>query len=306
MKSCILKRIDEVQRRKLSEHGVIFYDWNQDIVVGQDQMALVLELLDAQAEETNTDFQDMVEVVLKNRAVKVAKVKEPIKDSAAPAVKSRDPATDRARAAYIKASKQRLKSQLDSAQSNLDELQQRMPNLGAKYAELSRKDFLAATSADLDVRRTLSAQEYRRLRAVPEVAAVRVINGSILIHTTGLIAADSDGEARDIGSFLIVIDTGSSASPIRWHNQTRQVDAWKSSMQAPYVLQDGSPIATDMQETFIQLIAQLEFCVVAELAIQFIQTVNGDEAGKYLNCWPAVQKQEQRHLSTSKSKRSEK
>lgn len=53
MKSCILKRIDEVQRRKLSEHGVIFYDWNQDIVVGQDQMALVLELLDAQAEETD-------------------------------------------------------------------------------------------------------------------------------------------------------------------------------------------------------------------------------------------------------------
>lgn len=307
MKSCILKRIDEVQRRKLSENGVIFYDWNQDIVVGQDQMPLVLELLDAQAEETNTDFQDMVEVVLKTRAVvKVGKMKEPIKDSAAPAVKLRDPATERARAAYIKASKQRLKSQLDSAQSSLDELQKRMPGLGAKYAELSRKDFLAATSADLDVRRTLSTQEYRRLRAVPDVAAVRVINGSILIHTVGLHATAPDGEVRDIGSFLIVIDTGSSASPIRWHNQTRQVDAWKPSMQAPYVLQDGSPIATDMQETFIQLIAQLEFCVVAELAIQFIQTVNSDEAGKYLNCWPAVQKQDARHLSTSNSKRSDK
>lgn len=295
MKSYILKRIDDVQRRKLSESGVIFYDWGQDIVVVQNQLALILELLDMQAEEAGTDFQNMDEITLKPRAVKVAQMRESTRESVS--AKS-NTATDKARAAYIKASKQRLKAQLDTAQSSLDELERRMPKLGGNYADLSRKEFLAVSAGDREERRVLSVQEYQRLRALPAVTGVRVIQGSILVYTEDLVAADRNGNTKDVGSFLIVIDTAGGASPIRWYNQTRQVDAWKPRMQAPYVLQDGSPLATEMQETFIQLIAQLEFCVVAELAIQFIQTVNDDEAGNYLNCWPAI--------STGVSKRSKK
>lgn len=284
MKSCILKSIDEVQRRKLSNNGVIFYDWSQDIVVTEDQMPLVLELLDATAEEKHTDYEGMVEVVLKLRATSAVKTKEPVREQ--PLVRKVNPAIEKARLAYIKASKQRLKAQLDSAQASLDKLQLRLPDLGGKLAGLTRRDFLRTVPADQEELRARSLEEFRRLRAVPKVLAARVVNGAILVYTDVLHATGVDGDTREIGSFLIVIGTAGGNLPIRWFNQTRQVHALKPSMQAPYVLQDGSPVVHEMQETFIQLIAQLEFSVVAELAIQFIETVNSDEPGKFHNCWP--------------------
>jgi hypothetical protein len=45
-------------------------------------------------------------------------------------------------------------------------------------------------------------------------------------------------------------------------------------------------MANEIKQTFLDLIARCEFAALADLAIQFIETVNDDCAGRLVSCWP--------------------
>ena len=56
-------------------------------------------------------------------------------------------------------------------------------------------------------------------------------------------------------------------------------------MNSPYVFANGMASANDIKEPIFELIACCEFAAVAELAIQFVETVSDDELGQHLNNW---------------------
>ena len=297
MKSCILKGIDDAQRKHLSDNGVIFYDWNKDIVIDESQIALTLELLQAKGEEGNTDYENMVELILTYDNTTGATKKQ--KKAAARAVQQSraetqaavadDPAREKARSAFISASKGNIKDHIEATNAALTEQKKELAKLGANFINRARQRFVAENPlSDAHCASSLKAQ-YQTLKEIPKVTAVRVVPGSILVYTDDLTATcPQTNELRQIGKFLIVINTAGTNPPVRWYNQTRCLNAILPGMHAPYVLQDGSPLSDSILETLIQLIAQFEFAIVAELAIQFIETVNDDEPGKHISRWPAA------------------
>jgi hypothetical protein len=57
-------------------------------------------------------------------------------------------------------------------------------------------------------------------------------------------------------------------------------------MNAPRVYPDGTACIDEIKETLLELIAQFEFATVAELAIQFVETIGEDELSKFIDKWP--------------------
>ena len=60
----------------------------------------------------------------------------------------------------------------------------------------------------------------------------------------------------------------------------------RPAMNAPTVYADGTPIVDEIQESMLELIARLELSVVAELAIQFIETGGDEIPFTHLTKWP--------------------
>jgi len=62
----------------------------------------------------------------------------------------------------------------------------------------------------------------------------------------------------------------------------------RDDMNAPTVFSDGQAGAAEIHATIMELIARLELSTVAELAIQFIETPENNEYGKYVSNWPLL------------------
>lgn len=131
-------------------------------------------------------------------------------------------------------------------------------------------------------------REFDRLLDVPKVRDVQAGSGVVKVFTDTLFCTDPrSGKRHEIGAFRIEINTAGSNGGVSWFNLTRRVDGCNAGMQAPHVFPDGHACFGNTAETFAELIANYEFAAVAMVAVQFVESVNVDDAaGKYIHNWP--------------------
>jgi hypothetical protein len=111
----------------------------------------------------------------------------------------------------------------------------------------------------------------------------------LLVYTDTLFAAREESTDRfEIGKFMFRFQMQAQSDAMRFYNATRRVRAISEDMNAPYIYGDGSMMECEIRQTFSELLARCEFAALVDLAIQFIETVNDDEAGKFVNAWPRV------------------
>jgi hypothetical protein len=284
MKSYILRAVDTTLRQRLIDSGVTFYDWNSDVVVEQAQYKLALAALNARGTEKATEYENMFEVALEYGRDELRPAQE---EGISAAVSAQVEERAQARAGYILACAARFKGLLDQAANDLTAKQKSLTPVQSRFVTLSRQAHIAADIQDNATRSARWLEEFQRLSQVPKIHAVRVTRGAILLYTDLIYATKAGTNKRhELGKFIIVIQTDGQGEPILWLNQSRRVDGIRPTMNAPYVFASGAPMASEMQETLIQLIAQFEFSVVAEIAIQFLESVEDDEPGKRIDKWP--------------------
>ncbi len=178
MKSYIVPGLDSTDRDLLHNHGIVFYDWNTEIIVNESQMADALQLLGATATEAATEYENMYMLTL-------------VFNTTAPTADGDKRALDRSRrqsrANYIQACQARLQDFVTQAQANVTDGRKKLGPAQDRFVMLSRQQFVAGqgTVSEQDL-----AEQFERLLEVPKVKAVRVSSGAILVYTETLTASD--------------------------------------------------------------------------------------------------------------------
>jgi hypothetical protein len=196
----------------------------------------------------------------------------------------------KSRQQYIQACRSRLTALIEVARASLSKTMAPLTGLQDQLLSLLRLDSFAGKTMTSEEYRGQFAAEFDRLKDVRGVKNVTVARNLVMLNTDVLCAQHpQSGQKHEIGQFLIVINLHGGKAPVRWLNGTRRIDGVRQGMNSPCVYADGTPILDEIQETMLELIARLELSVVAELAIQFIETVNNDSPGSHLAKWPIVQ-----------------
>lgn len=281
MNTYILRGVDATLRQRLTNAGVVFYDWNSDIIVEEPQFTLALEALNATGAQKATEHEGMIEVTLKYGA----KAQQPLEAAPLPQA---DEAYLKARKAYIKASSARLKDTIDRAQALLKSKREALLPLQNRVFAVARQVHVTSEQVDENALRRRYADEYLRMRQLPHVTGVRVTKDLLMVYTDTIHATVAGGgERHELGQFMFMVRVdGHGDQPFRMYNLTRRVHGIRESMNAPYVLSDGTGLVAEVQETLIELIAQFEFATAVELAIQFLETVNEDDPARFISSWP--------------------
>lgn len=131
------------------------------------------------------------------------------------------------------------------------------------------------------------ALEYDGLLQIPKVKDVTIDGNNIVVYTDVLYCRDDrTGYIHEIGAFKIELPITNGFSP-RWFNETRKVDAFQGSQQAPHIWADGSACLGNTAALFSDLFSRRQFALAAQLAIEFVESANtSDSAGKRVNQWP--------------------
>jgi len=198
----------------------------------------------------------------------------------------------KSRQAYITACSQRVRELAGAYKDALRKRKKKLATMQQALLGLLRLDNFGGKVVPAADRQAEFSAEYQRLKDVSRVKEITVSSTLVMLKTEMLHAQHFDtGQLHEIGEFLIVIDLHGGKNPVRWFNSTRRVDGMRPGMHSPTVYADGSPMVDEIQETIIELIARLELSIVAELAIQFIETVNKDLPGATLVNWPLARQQ---------------
>lgn len=282
MNSYILKGIDDALRQRLYHAGVLFYEWGDDIAIDHSQLELTLEALDATYTEKATEYEGMVELQLQyGRSIQRPRTPQVVLTDARAL----------AREAYIKVSSARLMDAVNAHAAYVNGRLKSFDQAHAAFIAKARRHHATSDGADAGKRRERLKQEFTTICENPKVIAARVVKGTLYVYTDTLNATSPDGKhVHQIGKFLITIRLDAESDPIRWFNQTRLANGVRTGMHAPYVFAEGTASVAEIQETLAELVATFDLSVATELAIQFIETVNDDEAGRYLGRWPIISK----------------
>lgn len=132
------------------------------------------------------------------------------------------------------------------------------------------------------------AREFDSIFDVPKVKDVCVEDGVISVFTETLFAYDNRSRKNhELGAFEIRFYTDGQADCVRWINLTRRVHAGRSDQHAPHVFTSGRSSLHAIKDSIIDLVAEQQFAVATQLAIDFIEQVDVDEPdGAMLDRWP--------------------
>ncbi len=281
MKSYIVPNLDNNDKQMLHDHGVVYYPWdNVSIIVEQNQLEQTLRLLGATATEQATEFEGFFLLAL---------TFTPVQTMVTGNARGRqyDMATAASRTRYIELCSARLGDMAKQAMAKISSRKLKLGPAQEVFVKNARHHFVGANNLAETALKQRFADEYDRLIAVDKVKAVRVTNGALLVFTHPLIATNpKDGRRHQLGEYMIVIRTDGVDDGVRWFNSTRRVRTVQPGMNAPRVYPDGTACIDEIKETLLELIAQFEFATVAELAIQFVETVAEDELSKFIDKWP--------------------
>lgn len=279
MKSYIVKDLDAGLRKRLADSGVVFYDWENDIMLDKSNLSRLLQVLSAQAIEKATDHQELVEVYLRFNTVPDGN-----------AARQRRSSMERTRLEYIALAGAGIADSLNRSTALNSEHKKAAIKQLNDFLVIARKYALAQDNSGIDDRSKRFQEEYARIGELPKVLAVRLCGSSLYVYTDSLLARDPVSQRlHTIGRFLLVVGLKPNCkhvSPVRWFNLDGQRDGILKRMHAPYVTSEGVCCATDAIETFAELTATFDLAVVIDLAIQFIETVYEDEAGLHVSKWP--------------------
>ncbi len=301
MKHYFLTGLNDKQKVQLADSLVVF----SDMVIG-DKPGLLFD-------ETNKDFAlQVLGFVEKKQSATVydgivqvkygpaeAAATDGDKPAVAPSkktdvVKSSRPELDeehkRYRELYIAACSSRVselvvqnRQVLSTERSQIERLQQDLiRELRAIRIEEGR-----ASGAGL-IDKDAFAREFDAIFEVPKVKEVRVEDGIISVYTETLFADDPRSRKRhELGDYVIKFFTDGQADCVRWYNLTRRVNAGRSDQHAPQVFTSGRGSLHAIKDSIIDLVAELQFAVATQLAIDFIEQVDVDEPdGAMLDRWP--------------------
>lgn len=196
------------------------------------------------------------------------------------------------RDAYVKACSKRFEQTLKGTEEGIKVGYQKIQNLQSELTRTIREtkgkeQKLEQLKSANGMTIARYAEEYEKLVSLPKVKKVTVDGGEIKVFTTTLCCVDPrTSVTHEIGEFEIRIPTSESGS-VAWFNLTRRVNGYASNQSAPHIWENGTACLGNTQEIFPELIASYEFASVALVAIQFVESVNVDDAaGKHINRWP--------------------
>lgn len=293
MKSYLLKNLTDEQLGLLSAAGVQHYPWEDAIMIEETQLDLALSVLGASGTKTKTSYEGVYKLKLtfkKDKSEKAGKAAKAAKDEPDEETLQREKERQESRRRYIKACESRTKTILDAATSTSENTRKKLTAAKQRFVTSKRGEVFGSTeiTGNENAAQTL-VTELERVRMVRGVQAVHVVPNRLLISTEILCATDPEtGFRHEIGQFLITVYLDGSHDGIRWQNNSRKVTGVRERMQAPTVFSDGTAGAAEIHATIMELIARLELSTVAELAIQFIESPEDNEYGKYVSNWPLV------------------
>lgn len=201
-----------------------------------------------------------------------------------------------ARVAYIKECGNRFEKTLAATKKSIENCSRRVEQLTAELVKAQRE--LNGSRRKLEQLESCRGgemdkygQEFDKLLTIPKVRSVEAGSGVVKVFTDTLFCVDPrSGKRHEIGAFRIEINTAGSNGGVRWFNVTRLVDGHGPGMQAPHVFHEGNACFGNTAESFAQLIADYEFAAVAMLAINFVESVNVDDAaGSKIDRWPLAE-----------------
>lgn len=306
MKHYFLTGLNDKQKVQLADSLVVF----SDMVIGEKNGLLF--------DETNKDFAlQVLGFVEKKQAATIydgivevkygpAEAAAVSEDKSGPSkksdvVKAKRPELDeehkRYRDLYIAACSSRVselvvqnRQVLSTERSQIERLQQDLiRELRAIRIEEGR-----ASGAGL-VDKDAAAREFDAIFEVPKVKDVSVEDGIISVYTETLFAYDPRSRKRhELGNFVIQFLTDGQSDCVRWYNLTRRVNAGRSDQHAPHVFTSGRASLHAIKDSLVDLVAELQFAVATQLAIDFIEQVDVDEPdGAMLDKWPEEKKPEE-------------
>jgi hypothetical protein len=224
---------------------------------------------------------------------------------------------ERSRLAYIAECGKRLQVSEDAAKKEIEGSVKNQGEYSQKLTEAIRVEQearrmleqVAETKKSIEPR---FGEEFDRLLMVPGVIRVTVSSSKV---TTGLFSGStktgvisvftehlftqelSDHTIRDLGEYRIDIHTNGSG--IRIYNLTREID----DHPHPHHAGDHKPCLGNIQEGIAKLVASYEFSIVAQIMLQFLQTINEqDTYGKRVFQWPVKGSEVSAAVGKSKSR----
>lgn len=292
MKSYLLKNLTDEQLGLLSNAGVQHYPWEDAIMIEETQLDLALAVLRATGTKTKTGYEGVYKLKLtfKNPADKGGKSDKDAGAVLDEETLKREKERQESRRRYIKACESRTKEILAAATNTSQSTRKKLTGAKQRFVTNKRTEVFGTTklAGNENTAQTL-VTELERVRMVRGVQAVHVVPNRLLISTEILCATDPEtGFRHEVGQFLITVYLDGSNDGIRWQNNSRRVDGVRERMNAPTVFSDGTAGAAEIHATIMELIARLELSTVAELAIQFIESPEDNEYGKYVSNWPLL------------------
>jgi hypothetical protein len=288
MPSYVLHEVSAAQRQRLANAGVQFSDWADGVLVN-DRAALVRSMaaLGTTAIELPSQFPDLIDVVLQPQYedettaapretpawARALGRTEPVKPPAPP-----NDVHARARQAYVELCRIRLEKLRESARNLAAPRHGELRKAALKFVELTRRATFAGMS-DEELRSKIR-QEMEQIRENPKVSEVRAVVGGIVVQTRDLLVTDPATNSEiNLGKFTIWMRLETDNPEILWFNQMRRVDGKiKKGMNAPYVFADGHASVGDASQPMLDLIARLELSALADLAVQFIENIDEEQA----------------------------
>lgn len=293
MNSYIIPNLDQHDRQMLHDHGVVFFPWCSDIITDDTQIKKALNLLGATATKEATEIPDVFQLTLVFDPLPAPQTSAPRMDR----LKTTQPTKAHSvgggiqksdtRQRYVSLCSSRLRDLSAQAEKQIEDRKPKLASAQNAFVQTSRKHFVGSNKLTEDQLKRSFAEQFERLLSLNKVKTVRVTNGTILVYTETLFAIDpATGNNHELGRYLIAIDTHGNNDGVRWFNLTRRVRTVQPRMNAPRVFDDGKAVVDEVKETFLELIAQFEFATVAELAIQFVETVSDDPLSNFIPKWP--------------------
>jgi hypothetical protein len=282
----LLSGLAEAQKTELRQAGVIYSAWNDETISIEERLLeQTLQILQARASETATEFEGLVQLTLHPRRPQNAATRS-----------NRVLTTEqsRSRENYIAACAQRIAESLQLAKKSLEAQRKELPTKIERFVMAKRNLALSRSVPNEDGLDETFGAEFERLVQTDKVLDVRVTAQAILVYTDTLYATARDTNFHyEVGKFLIVIDFDGRNGGIRWFNASRRINASRPGMNAPNVYEDGTAYQDELIATFYELVARLQFAAVVDMAIQFIEEVTNDDLAPTINRWPVATEGEQ-------------
>jgi hypothetical protein len=271
--------------------GVAIFDetsrWTVAELIGGNSLFIHHDLCHVGTESELRIFRKLLEEVVDTMTLSPEEKAERIRVMAeARLLKSRN--------AYVAECSKRFRKTIEhtvnaikSGHKEIDSLQQQLVRVIRETAGAERKiEQMEVTRAGQEER---YAKEFANLTAVPGVEDVQVEEGIIKVFTDHICLQPSGHtDVFDIGKFRIDIYTAGNNGGIRFYNITRKGGGDKFNIHHPHVDASGQACLGNIKELVATLIGEYEYSALAQLAIQFLKSVNiNDDAGRgVLKYWP--------------------